>query len=93
MRQFMPQNFNDLLALLYFPFVLVWIILLALIYTYMDVNIIESLGLGTATGVILSKFSDIYQFYFRRRQEEIGTSETKTKTESTTVTTTPPEEK
>jgi hypothetical protein len=65
--KWMPQNFNDALAFLYFPFVIVWVVLLALIYKFLDVSIIESLGLGTATGVILSKFSDIYQFYFRTR--------------------------
>ena len=63
-------KFNDLIAFMYFPFVIIWVLMLALIYKYMDVDIIESLGLGTATGVILSKFSDIYQFYFRKSKDE-----------------------
>jgi hypothetical protein len=69
-KRFLPANFNDFLALMYFPFVLVWIVMLALIFKFVDVSIIESLGLGTATGIILSKFADIYQFYFRRAKEE-----------------------
>jgi len=89
--KWMPANFNDLLALLYFPFVLVWVIMLALIYKYFSVSIIESLGLGTATGVILSKFSDIYQFYFRRAPDVPATT-LETKTTSVSTTTTPPAE-
>jgi hypothetical protein len=88
-KRFMPANFNDLLAFLYFPFVLVWVIMLALIYIYFDVGIIESLGLGTATGVILSKFSDIYQFYFRRAPDLPVTTETKTTSSSVSTSTTP----
>jgi hypothetical protein len=70
LKKFAPQNFNDFLALLYFPFITVWVIMLALIYKYFDVGVIEALGLGTATGVLLSKFSDIYQFYFRKSPTE-----------------------
>lgn len=70
LAKFLPANFNDFLALLYFPFIIAWIVMLALIYKFVDVGIIESLGLGTATGVILSKFSDIYQFYFRKAKGE-----------------------
>jgi hypothetical protein len=65
-----PKNFNDLIAFLYFPFVIIWVIMLAIIYQYFSINIISALGLGTATGVILSKFSDIYQFYFRKAKDE-----------------------
>jgi 4-hydroxybenzoate polyprenyltransferase len=67
--KFVPQTFNDLLALLYFPFILIWIVLIAIIYKYVDINMIEALGLGTATGIILSKFNDIYQFYFRKSKD------------------------
>ena len=69
-KQFIPQNFNDLLAFMYFPFIVVWVIMLAILYKYVAVGIIESLGLGTATGIILSKFNDIYQFYFRKSKDE-----------------------
>ncbi len=72
MKKFAPQNFNDLLAILYFPFVIAWVIMLAMIWVYLDAGIIGGLGLGTATGVVLSKFSDIYQFYFRRSQAKKG---------------------
>ena len=68
--KFAPQSFNDFLAVLYFPFVILWVLMLALIFKYIGVTVIEALGLGTATGVILSKFSDIYQFYFRTRPPE-----------------------
>jgi 4-hydroxybenzoate polyprenyltransferase len=69
LKKFVPQTFNDLLALLYFPFILIWIVLIAIIYKYVDINMIEALGLGTATGIILSKFNDIYQFYFRKSKD------------------------
>ena len=69
LSKFIPQTFNDLLAFLYFPFILLWIVLLAIIYKYVDISMIEALGLGTATGVILSKFTDIYQFYFRKSKD------------------------
>jgi hypothetical protein len=90
MKKFQPQNFNDLLALVYFPFVILWVVLLALIYHFLDVSIITSLGLGTATGVILSKFSDIYQFYFRKAPDNPPDTTT-TSTATTTTTTVPPD--
>lgn len=71
-----PQNFNDLLALMYLPFVLVWVTMLALIYQFINVGALEFLGLGTATGVILSKFIDIYQFYFRKAPTPLNLTET-----------------
>ncbi len=70
--KFIPQNFNDLLALLYFPFVLIWVVMIALLVKYIDMSLVETMGLGTATGVILSKFVDIFQFYFRTRPPTNG---------------------
>ena len=89
--KWLPQSFNDLLAFMYFPFVLVWVLMLALLYKYIDNSVIALLGLGTATGVILSKFSDIYQFYFRKASTAAQDSpETTTTTITTGTTTTPP---
>lgn len=68
--KFAPQTFNDLLALMYFPFILVWIGGLALIYKYLNLDFFTTMGLGTANGLILSKFVDIYQFYFRKAKTE-----------------------
>jgi hypothetical protein len=85
--RFLPMTFNDLLALMYFPFVIIWVIMLAIIFKYIGVTVIEALGLGTATGVILSKFSDIYQFYFRKAKTEPASSTSTT----TSTTTTPPD--
>jgi hypothetical protein len=70
LKRAFPSNFNDLLAFMYFPFVICWIILLALIYYFLSPSFMEVLGLGTATGVILSKFGDIYTFYFRKAKGE-----------------------
>lgn len=69
-KKFTPQNFNDLLALMYFPFVAIWVLIVAAIYKYVNADLFTMMGLSTATGVILSKFSDIYQFYFRKSKTE-----------------------
>ena len=68
--RFAPANFNDLLALLYFPFIVIWLLMLAVIYHYLAPSFFQALGLGTATGIILSKFNDIYQYYFRKAKGE-----------------------
>lgn len=84
-----PQNFNDMLAILYLPFLLLWVVMLALIIKFMEVSAIEALGLGTATGLLLGILGNIYQFYFRRAPPAPGDTST---TLSATSTTTPPNE-
>lgn len=69
------KNFNDLLAMLYLPFVLVWVILVALIIKFLDISVIEALGLGTATGILLAILKDIFQFYFRKAPQNSTTPE------------------
>lgn len=63
------KQFNDLLALLYLPFVLVWLVLVCLAVKFLDMSTVEALGLGTATGILLAILKDIFQFYFRKAQD------------------------
>jgi hypothetical protein len=72
----MIKKVNDLLAILYLPFVLVWIVLVAGIVKFLNVSVVEALGLGTATGIILATFKDIYQFYFRKAPPDTPTAPT-----------------
>jgi|GEM_PF-3551397 len=62
----MLKNVNDLLAVLFFPMFLLWVIALALIVKFLDVGTITSLGLGTVTGVLIGWGTNIYQYYFRK---------------------------
>ena len=64
------QSFNDLLALLYLPFILCWVIGVIALTKWVGLTIMEAFGLGTATGVLLAILKDIYQFYFRRAPEK-----------------------
>lgn len=63
----MIKQFNDLLALIYLVFVLVWIAGVAALIKLVGISTIEALGLGTATGVLLAILKDVFQFYFRTR--------------------------
>jgi hypothetical protein len=64
------KNFNDLLAILYLPFVIVWLVLVCLAVKFLDMSVVEALGLGTATGILLAILKDIFQFYYRRAPED-----------------------
>lgn len=66
-------NTNDLLALLYLPFILIWVILVAVIIKFLDISVIEALGLGTATGILLAILKDVFQYYFRRAPQNSTT--------------------
>jgi len=72
----MIKKVNDLLAILYLPFLLIWIVIVAGIVKFLDVSVVEALGLGTATGIILATFKDIYQFYFRKAPPDTPTPPT-----------------
>jgi len=55
------------LALSFMVFLIIWFAFLFLVvYVFTGVSIIEALALGTATGVFLSCFKDMWQFYFRK---------------------------
>lgn len=63
MPKFIPQNFNDLLALVVVVLVISYIVLTS-IYSF------NNKVVDLAVGILLAKFSDIIQFYFRRAKEE-----------------------
>jgi len=70
MSKWKPQSFNDFLALIFLPFIIVWVIMVCLIINFLTVSVIEALGLGTATGILLAVLKDIFQFYFRKKESE-----------------------
>ncbi len=59
------EKFNDALALFYMVFMVVWVALTILAVHFLDISVVEALGLGTATGVLLAILKDVFQFYFR----------------------------
>lgn len=69
------EKFNDFLALIYLGFVLVWIAGVGCMVHYFSISVIEALGLGTATGILLAILKDVFQFYFRTNKPP-GTTET-----------------
>jgi hypothetical protein len=81
----MIKRVNDLMAILYLPFVLVWVAMVVLLAKFVGLSTIETFGLGTATGVILATFKDIYQYYFRKAPPDPAETTT-----TTTTTTKPP---
>ena len=65
----MIKNWRDVLAVVFLGFVLVWLLALSLMIWLLDISVIEALGLGTATGILLGILVNIFQFYFRRATE------------------------
>ena len=63
MSNFIPQNFNDLLALV------VVILVFAFVLTG-SMMIWDNKVADLATGVFLAKFSDVAQYYFRKAKDE-----------------------
>jgi len=63
------KNWRDVLAVVFLGFVLVWLLALSLMIWLLDISVIEALGLGTATGILLGILVNIFQFYFRRATE------------------------
>ncbi len=62
----MIKNWRDVLAVVFLGFLLIWLLALSLMIWLLDISVIEALGLGTATGILLGILVNIYQFYFRR---------------------------
>lgn len=59
---------RDKLAIIYLPFMLLWFSLVAWIALKADLSTLEALGVGTATGIFLACFKDMWQFYFRKKE-------------------------
>ena len=62
----MFRNFRDLLAIIYLPVLLIWILVMVWAVKMIGVGVIEAFGLGTATGILLAAFTLMWQFYFRK---------------------------
>ncbi len=69
------EKFNDALALFYMVFMVVWVLLTILAVHFLDISVVEALGLGTATGVLLAILKDVFQFYFRMNKPTDTTNE------------------
>jgi len=61
------SSIRDILAIIYFPFLIVWFLLLAWMLMNINMDALAGVGLGSATGIFLAKFGDMWQFYFRKR--------------------------
>ncbi len=59
------EKFNDVLALVFLAFLILWLGLVFAIFKFSDISVVEALGLGTATGILLAILKDVFQFYFR----------------------------
>lgn len=62
------MSIRDRLAIIYLPFMLLWFGFVAWIASSVDLNTLEALGIGTATGIFLACFKDMWQFYFRKKE-------------------------
>lgn len=63
MHKFIPQNFNDFLALIVIIILIGYIFLTS--WLGWDNKIVD-----LAAGIFLAKFSDIIQYYFRKSKTE-----------------------
>ena len=63
-------NFRDVLAVIYtFLFPAVILILIWAAYEF-TTSVLEALGIGTIIGILSKCFSDMWQFYFRKKPSE-----------------------
>ena len=63
-------NFRDVLAIIYmFLFPAVIFLLIWAAYTF-STSILEALGIGTIIGILSKCFSDMWQFYYRKKPDE-----------------------
>jgi len=62
---------RDILATLYLiVFMPLWFIFVAWVVIEYSLNTAEAIGIGTANGVFLACFKDMWQFYFRKKVGE-----------------------
>jgi hypothetical protein len=58
------------MAYIFLGFILLWYILVTLAVKFMTVSVLEGVGLGTAGGVFLGAFKDMWQFLWRKASPE-----------------------
>ncbi len=64
------EKFNDVLALVFLVFILLWAVLMFAAIKWLGITVIEALGLGTIFGVLLAILKDVFQFYFRTNKPD-----------------------
>lgn len=57
---------RERMAYIYLSFIFLWYILVVLAVKFMSVSVMEGVGLGTAGGVFLGAFKDMWQFLWRK---------------------------
>lgn len=65
----------------YLAFIFVWYVGTVLAVKYLGISVMEGVGLGTAGGVFLGAFKDMFQFFWRRaspQEEALGNASTTT---------------
>jgi hypothetical protein len=70
------------MAYIFLGFILLWYILVTLAVKFMTISVLEGVGLGTAGGVFLGAFKDMWQFLWRKASPE---EETKAATKPPTA--------
>ena len=61
------HTLRHVLAILYLPFLLLWFLFVLWVVIEFDLGAYEGLGLGTATGIFLGSFKDMWQFIWRKK--------------------------
>jgi len=57
------------LAFLLFIFLAGWFGFIAIMIYNFDIGVYEGLGLGTVTGILLACLTQMWNFYFRKKEE------------------------
>ena len=60
------QQYRQALSVAYLLFLIAWFLFVAWVFYDFEINEIEAMGIGTATGIFIAKFSDMWQFVWRR---------------------------
>ena len=66
---------RERMAYIYLVFLFVWYIGVGLAVKFLGLSVMEGVGLGTAGGVLLGAFKDMWQFLWRRaspQEEQAG---------------------
>lgn len=57
---------RERLVYVYFLFLIIWFGFIFTLVKYIGVTVLEALGIGTASGIFLACFKDMWQFIWRK---------------------------
>ena len=64
--QITRDKFRQRLTFVYLAFLMVWFVFIAVLVWRVGIGVVEALALGTATGIFLAAFKDMWQFVWRK---------------------------